>query len=99
MRYVVHDESKESIAFAKQLKVSMKDYTPFGGNQVSSPLWKRPSPSKGNFSIEHLVLQICPLKAGCQARSVLLVLHVPRPNVRTAVCNEKVPGKEDMQLG
>ena len=22
-----------------------------------------------------------------------------RPNVRTAVCNEKVPGKEDMQLG
>ncbi|CAL1161623.1 unnamed protein product [Cladocopium goreaui] len=43
--YVVHDESKESIAFAKQLKNSMKDHT---------------------------------------------------PNVRTAVCNEKVPGKEDM---
>eukprot|EP00435_Cladocopium_sp_Y103_P060504 s1903_g22.t1 len=47
-RYVVHDESKESIAFAKQLKNSMKDHT---------------------------------------------------PNVRTAVCNEKVPGKEDMCLG
>ncbi|CAE7940319.1 DNAH7 [Symbiodinium necroappetens] len=44
--YIVHDESKESIAFAKALKVSIKDHT---------------------------------------------------PNVRTAVCNEKVPGKEDMQ--
>lgn len=44
--YVVHDESKESIAFAKQLKNSMKDHT---------------------------------------------------PNVRTAVCNEKVPAKRIWQ--
>ena len=26
-RYIVHDESKESIAFAKALKVSIKDHT------------------------------------------------------------------------
>ena len=32
-------------------------------------------------------------------RAGLKHVHLLRPNVRTAVCNEKVPGKEDMPPG
>ena len=123
----MHDESKESIAFAKQLKTSMKDHTYHGCTLsfVMQPTNVYPSMDSivTSFLYNPVVEDIAhvpmsQLKIACNSCQpstvhvhrhtenirelprMSLLDHAPtaRPNVRTAVCNEKVPGKEDMWL-